>query len=79
MGFEPTTPTLARLCSTPELHPHSKPPPALEFQVSRCSFANDLDHHMGCVVAFYCIACGLSSDVPTRRPNPLAAPVRGSH
>ena len=21
MGFEPTTPTLARLCSTPELHP----------------------------------------------------------
>jgi hypothetical protein len=24
MGFEPTTPTLARLCSTPELHPHSK-------------------------------------------------------
>ena len=22
MGFEPTTPTLARLCSTPELHPH---------------------------------------------------------
>ncbi len=23
MGFEPTTPTLARLCSTPELHPHS--------------------------------------------------------
>jgi hypothetical protein len=24
MGFEPTTPTLARLCSTPELHPHPK-------------------------------------------------------
>jgi hypothetical protein len=24
MGFEPTTPTLARLCSTPELHPHSR-------------------------------------------------------
>jgi hypothetical protein len=24
MGFEPTTPTLARLCSTPELHPRSK-------------------------------------------------------
>src|SRR5690606_33142875 len=23
MGFEPTTLTLARLCSTPELHPHS--------------------------------------------------------
>ena len=23
MGFEPTTPTLARLCSTPELHPRS--------------------------------------------------------
>ncbi len=23
MGFEPTTPTLARLCSTPELRPHS--------------------------------------------------------
>jgi hypothetical protein len=23
MGFEPTTPTLARLCSTTELHPHS--------------------------------------------------------
>ena len=23
MGFEPTTPTLARLCSTPELHPHA--------------------------------------------------------
>src|SRR5215472_4028254 len=22
-GFEPSTPTLARLCSTPELHPHS--------------------------------------------------------
>jgi hypothetical protein len=21
-GFEPPTPTLARLCSTPELHPH---------------------------------------------------------
>src|SRR5438128_4589567 len=21
-GFEPSTPTLARLCSTPELHPH---------------------------------------------------------
>ena len=26
MGFEPTTPTLARLCSTPELHPHPSPP-----------------------------------------------------
>src|SRR6266566_838802 len=25
MGFEPTTPTLARLCSTPELHPHPSP------------------------------------------------------
>ena len=25
MGFEPTTPTLARLCSTPELRPHSIP------------------------------------------------------
>ncbi len=25
MGFEPTTPTLARLCSTPELHPHNVP------------------------------------------------------
>ena len=24
MGFEPTTPTLARLCSTPELRPHPK-------------------------------------------------------
>lgn len=23
MGFEPTTPTLARLCSTPELRPRS--------------------------------------------------------
>src|SRR5215212_9744787 len=22
-GFEPSTPTLARLCSTPELHPHA--------------------------------------------------------
>jgi hypothetical protein len=26
MGFEPTTPTLARLCSTPELRPRSVPP-----------------------------------------------------
>src|SRR5215216_274864 len=25
MGFEPTTLTLARLCSTPELHPRSMP------------------------------------------------------
>src|SRR5690606_31624018 len=25
MGFEPTTPTLARLCSTPELHPLTGP------------------------------------------------------
>ncbi len=25
MGFEPTTPTLARLCSTPELRPRSEP------------------------------------------------------
>jgi hypothetical protein len=25
MGFEPTTPTLARLCSTPELRPRSWP------------------------------------------------------
>ena len=25
MGFEPTTPTLARLCSTTELHPHRTP------------------------------------------------------
>ena len=24
-GFEPSTPTLARLCSTPELHPHPDP------------------------------------------------------
>src|SRR5436190_3840098 len=24
-GFEPSTPTLARLCSTTELHPHPKP------------------------------------------------------
>src|ERR1700733_14060116 len=23
-GFEPSTPTLARLCSTPELHPHPR-------------------------------------------------------
>ena len=29
MGFEPTTPTLARLCSTPELHPRSRPTIAL--------------------------------------------------
>ena len=29
MGFEPTTPTLARLCSTPELHPRSRPTLAL--------------------------------------------------
>jgi hypothetical protein len=27
MGFEPTTPTLARLCSTPELRPHAAPAP----------------------------------------------------
>src|SRR5713226_4663523 len=27
-GFEPSTPTLARLCSTPELHPHPSPGPA---------------------------------------------------
>ncbi len=26
MGFEPTTPTMARLCSTSELHPLSKKP-----------------------------------------------------
>src|SRR5713226_7812809 len=26
MGFEPTTPTLARLCSTPELRPHPADP-----------------------------------------------------
>ena len=25
-GFEPSTPTLARLCSTPELHPHPRHP-----------------------------------------------------
>src|SRR5204863_7413333 len=25
-GFEPSTPTLARLCSTPELHPHPADP-----------------------------------------------------
>jgi hypothetical protein len=25
-GFEPSTPTLARLCSTPELHPHTPKP-----------------------------------------------------
>src|SRR4051794_14434269 len=25
-GFEPSTPTLARSCSTPELHPHPKEP-----------------------------------------------------
>ena len=25
-GFEPSTPTLARLCSTPELHPHPRTP-----------------------------------------------------
>ena len=25
-GFEPSTPTLARLCSTPELHPRSAMP-----------------------------------------------------
>ena len=25
-GFEPSTPTLARLCSTPELHPHPRMP-----------------------------------------------------
>src|SRR5262245_62145907 len=24
-GFEPSTPTLARSCSTPELHPHPRP------------------------------------------------------
>jgi hypothetical protein len=30
MGFEPTTPTLARLCSTPELRPRS-----CQFGVSR--------------------------------------------
>ena len=34
-GFEPSTPTLARLCSTPELHPQSNPRPG----------ANDLVDH----------------------------------
>ena len=35
-GFEPSTPTLARLCSTPELHPHptASPPAALMAQRS---------------------------------------------
>ena len=28
-GFEPSTLTLARLCSTPELHPHSSPAAAI--------------------------------------------------
>src|SRR2546421_600066 len=56
MGFEPTTPTLARLCSTPELHPHPKrgyaakllklrtPLPRLLCQ-NRTAIATDLPAH----------------------------------
>ena len=36
MGFEPTTPTLARLCSTPELHPHPKRGYAAKLMELRC-------------------------------------------
>ena len=35
MGFEPTTPTLARLCSTSELRPHPRRP-FLDFRQSAC-------------------------------------------
>jgi hypothetical protein len=35
-GFEPSTPTLARLCSTPELHPHPKAPAALPPALKLC-------------------------------------------
>jgi hypothetical protein len=31
-GFEPSTPTLARLCSTPELRPLERPKPAASWQ-----------------------------------------------
>jgi hypothetical protein len=34
-GFEPSTPTLARLCSTPELHPH--PRRATQASVAYCA------------------------------------------
>ena len=34
-GFEPSTPTLARLCSTPELRPLERPLPAALMPVGR--------------------------------------------
>ena len=42
-GFEPSTPTLARLCSTPELHPHPRrvwqPPPGRRASAELCQRA----------------------------------------
>ncbi len=52
MGFEPTTPTLARLCSTPELHPHSVGqayeafhPPPQEEKYTHLRFSYPLAYH----------------------------------
>src|SRR5665213_3698163 len=39
-GFEPSTPTLARLCSTPELHPH----PSRPFQTDHGYMPETLRH-----------------------------------
>src|SRR6187200_43824 len=35
-GFEPSTPTLARSCSTPELHPHPRKPVASQWARHLC-------------------------------------------
>ena len=42
MGFEPTTPTLARLCSTPELHPHPQEGKAAAAAAKLCQRAAGL-------------------------------------
>jgi hypothetical protein len=81
MGFEPTTPTLARLCSTPELHPHdasrracSAAPLCLNFALR----ATPLRLFEGC-------AGRTGSDIAGSRPapafahRPLRIRVAGNH
>jgi hypothetical protein len=38
-GFEPSTPTLARLCSTPELHPHPACPREVGLRVPQTTMS----------------------------------------
>ena len=60
-GFEPSTPTLARLCSTPELHPRSAAPER------RCEAPHVPDPKP------FCKGCAIAGSAPRSAPRLRAA------